>query len=239
MNTIKIEKRNTLMVAHRGLSGLETENTIAAFIAACNRSYFACECDVHFTKDNEMVICHDGHIKRISNYHNEIKNCTLKTLKSKCYNDVISHEMKDYLRMPTLAEYCDTMKRYEKHAVIEMKEGWTENQVEQFYNYLVEADMLDKAIIISFWKDNLIMMRHYDKDIPMQLLLSKEPMAQLDDCIKYHMGLDAAHPVITPEVVEAFHKAGLPVNCWTVNDKARGEELTAMGVDYITTNILE
>ena len=34
MDTIKIEKKNTLMVAHRGVSGLEKENTLAAFIAA-------------------------------------------------------------------------------------------------------------------------------------------------------------------------------------------------------------
>lgn len=28
MDTIKIEKKNTLMVAHRGVSGLEKENTL-------------------------------------------------------------------------------------------------------------------------------------------------------------------------------------------------------------------
>ena len=27
MDTIKIEKKNVLMIAHRGVSGLETENT--------------------------------------------------------------------------------------------------------------------------------------------------------------------------------------------------------------------
>ena len=39
------------MVAHRGLSGLERENSIKAFIAAVNRSYYATECDIHLTKD--------------------------------------------------------------------------------------------------------------------------------------------------------------------------------------------
>ena len=40
MNTIKIQKNLTKIVAHRGLSGIETENTNAAFIAAGNRSYY-------------------------------------------------------------------------------------------------------------------------------------------------------------------------------------------------------
>lgn len=34
MNTEKIEKKSTLMVAHRGASGLEPENSIPAFVAA-------------------------------------------------------------------------------------------------------------------------------------------------------------------------------------------------------------
>ena len=40
MNTIKVKAKETLLVAHRGLSGLEMENTCAAFVAAGNRSYF-------------------------------------------------------------------------------------------------------------------------------------------------------------------------------------------------------
>ena len=40
MDSIKIDSRNTKMIAHRGLSGIEKENTNAAFIAAGNRSYF-------------------------------------------------------------------------------------------------------------------------------------------------------------------------------------------------------
>ena len=34
MNTVKFEKGSTLAVAHRGLSALERENTLPAFIAA-------------------------------------------------------------------------------------------------------------------------------------------------------------------------------------------------------------
>ena len=41
MNTIKFDKKNALVVAHRGLSGIERENTNAAFVAAGNRSKIA------------------------------------------------------------------------------------------------------------------------------------------------------------------------------------------------------
>ena len=38
MDTIRVkEKGKTQMVAHRGLSGIELENTMASFVAAGNR----------------------------------------------------------------------------------------------------------------------------------------------------------------------------------------------------------
>ena len=67
MNTIKItDPRKPLMVAHRGLSGLETENTCAAFVAAGNRSYFGIETDVHRTKDGKYVVFHDDTTGRLA-----------------------------------------------------------------------------------------------------------------------------------------------------------------------------
>ena len=61
-NTIKLEnKGHTQMIAHRGVCGLEPENTNAAFIAAGNRSYYGIESDVHKTADGKFVsITHYG-----------------------------------------------------------------------------------------------------------------------------------------------------------------------------------
>ncbi len=47
------------MIAHRGLSGIETENTAAAFVAAGQHPYFGIETDVHRTRDGQFVIIHD------------------------------------------------------------------------------------------------------------------------------------------------------------------------------------
>ena len=38
MDTVKIDAKSTKMIAHRGVSGIERENTAAAFVAAGNRS---------------------------------------------------------------------------------------------------------------------------------------------------------------------------------------------------------
>ncbi len=52
------------------------------------------------------------------------------------------------------------------------------------------------------------------------------------------MGIDIHHSAVTPERVERFHAAGLPVNVWTVNTPEDRARFTEMGVDYITTDRL-
>ena len=44
------------MIAHRGVSAMETENSNAAFVAAGNRTYWGIETDVHRTKDGKFII---------------------------------------------------------------------------------------------------------------------------------------------------------------------------------------
>ena len=82
MNTVKIEKGNTLVVAHRGLSGIERENTNAAFVAAGNRSYFGIETDIYRTSDGHFVVSHDANLKRVGGEELVIEEHTLAELQS-------------------------------------------------------------------------------------------------------------------------------------------------------------
>ena len=66
MNTIKIDKKGVQLVAHRGCSGLERENTASSFVAAGNRSYWGIESDVHKTVDGKYVIIHDDTTGRVA-----------------------------------------------------------------------------------------------------------------------------------------------------------------------------
>ena len=53
------------------------------------------------------------------------------------------------------------------------------------------------------------------------------------------MDADVHYKALNKEVIDILHKAGLKVNCWTVDDKEIAEQLAEWGVDYITSNILE
>ena len=53
------------------------------------------------------------------------------------------------------------------------------------------------------------------------------------------MDIDAMFTCLTKENVEELHKHGIVVNCWTVDKLEDAERLIEMGVDQITSNILE
>lgn len=239
MNTIKIASGSTRLIAHRGVSGLETENTMAAFIASVNRSYYASECDVHLTKDGVMVISHDGTIARVSNYKDVIANHTYHSLSSKCLNDVNTKEERLDLRVPTLRDVLYLHQRYEKNLVIELKDPWDERELEAFHQLLDDAAMLPHVTVISFLKQDLLDMRELDATLPLSLLTGADASKDLADCYAHNLGLDIHHSGVTASLVKDFHDHGLTVNCWTVNDPVRASELIALGVDFITTNILE
>ena len=111
MDTIKIEKKNTLMVAHRGVSGLEKENTLAAFIAAGNRSYYGVETDVHRTADGKYVVIHDSDTARVSPLHVEIEKSAYDTIRGVMLNDIDGTCGRTDLRVPSLEEYIKVCKR--------------------------------------------------------------------------------------------------------------------------------
>ena len=88
MDTIKINKGNALMVAHRGVSKLEKENSMPAFVAAGNRSYFGVETDVHRTADGKYVVIHDGNTGRVAPLDIEIEKSTYDTIRGVMLNDI-------------------------------------------------------------------------------------------------------------------------------------------------------
>ena len=81
MDTVKINKNNTALIAHRGLSGIECENTAAAFVAAGNRSYFGIETDVHKTADGKFIIIHDDNTGRVCAENLPVENSNYEDLR--------------------------------------------------------------------------------------------------------------------------------------------------------------
>ena len=164
MDTIKMNSRSVRMIAHRGVSGLERENTCAAFVAAGNRSYFGIETDVHQTTT------------RVTGRELTVEETDFDSLRQLRLLDIINDMPRADLCLPSPEEYISICKKYEKTAVLELKNPMSPETVKAFWTQLPPAATWDH---------------------------------------------------------------GIEVNVWTVNTPEEAEKLIGMGVDYITSNLLE
>ncbi len=67
--------------AHRGVSALMPENTLPAFGAALALGADEIKFDVRLTKDQQLIVSHDGTLERISNGCGQLSEFTLAELK--------------------------------------------------------------------------------------------------------------------------------------------------------------
>ncbi len=239
MNTIKFNSGNTRVVAHRGLSGIEKENTNAAFIAAGNRSYYGIETDVHRTLDGKFVCIHDDTTGRVAVDDMVVEETTFDTLRRIILADKDGVKGREDLKIPTLKEYISTCKRYEKIAVLELKNDFEKDDISKICDEINELDYLDGVIFISFSFDNLVKLRELYPEQAVQFLVD-DYTDELVEALKEHkFDLDIYYKELTEERISLLHANGIKVNCWTCDDKQAGEDLAGWGIDFITSNILE
>ena len=242
MDTIKIESCKTKIIAHRGLSGIERENTCPAFVAAANRSYYGIETDVHVTKDGKFVVIHDETTKRVSlGKHNvNVEKCRYAKIRYISLPDTDgSFDRKD-IRIPLLNEYISICKKYGKIAVLEIKNHFELGDIKRLIKEIKKEDYIQNVIFISFDFENCINVRSLLPKNEVQLItkeaVTKELIKKLSS---YKLDIDISYKKLTKQNTELLHSHGIKVNCWTCDDKEIAEKLVSYGVDFITTNILE
>lgn len=242
------------MVAHAGLMGMETANTCAGFIAAGNRTYWGVECDVRAAKDG-MVVIHNDSTEGMSPEVIKISESTVEQIQSiTLYESPFFYTMQEYgltpgnntpradLRIPTLQEYVRICKRYGKVCVTELKHPMTQENIADVVACFRAQEYLNGAVFITFYPENLIMLRELLPDCTVQLLTDEKQEftdAFLDEIAALGYDLDIHIFTTTKELVDRIHARGIKVNVWTCDWLDRAEQLVEWGVDYITSNIFE
>ena len=240
-NTIPVDKKHVKMVAHRGVSGLECENTCAAFVAAGNRSYYGIETDVHVTADGQFVVIHDDKTGRVSDVNLVVEESTREELsKVQLYSRgrTVSPTRRD-LVIPDLADYIRICQFYGKIPVLELKNRIQTEDIRRMVALIRDIGYLEETLFISFDWDNMVDLREMLPDQKLQFLIGQWDDALPAKLKEHRMDLDIYYKSMTAERVALLHEMGIEVNVWTCDDPAEAEKLIGWGVDYITSNILE
>ena len=238
-DTIHLNASQVKMIAHRGLSGLELENTCSAFVAAANRSYYGIETDVHRTVDGQYIIIHDDNTKRVAGDEMIVEKTTYETLRSLRLVDKDGQKGRKDLLLPSLEEYMGICKKCGKEAVLELKNTFRPEHIGEIIAIVEQSGWLEHTTFISFSLPNMICLRTRLPEQSAQFLISQHTEWLVDTLKKYRLDLDIHHAAVSAELVQELHEAGLKVNVWTVDTLEDAQRVIDCGVDFITSNILE
>lgn len=229
-----------MLVGHRG-SDRGVENTADAFRAGVARGYRYLETDVRVSADGVFVICHDTDTRRLGGTLN-VAEATMEELRS----EPLAQQRGDSTYcagITTLREYLDICRSADVVPVIELKWSTGVNSdnfdnIPRLMDSIAAAGLADTAIILTSMRPCLEYIRSIRPRTHLQFLGRAGWDEHLPWCDSLRIDLDIAHPYLDAAKVRRCHDLGLKVNCWTVDDPALADSLTAMGVDMITTNKL-
>lgn len=255
MDTIKLNKGNTLMIAHAGLEGFETPNTLAGAVAAGNRSYWGIEVDIRVAKDNVIVLTHDDSLMEAAGVDVKVSESTWAELQQyplydyreffgmEKYGLEVRREItRSDLRIPSLGEFIRVCKKYGKVAVPEIKGWFSPEEIRIMLDVIREQDYLDHVVFISFGWENLAEIRRQQPGQAVQFLTGRNMDTSdefLDRLAEAGFDLDIHLSNVTEELVARIHQRGMKLNVWTADFTEDAEQYVAWGVDYITSHILE
>ena len=211
-----------LVIAHRGASGRETENSLAAFRVAGELGADAVELDIHATTDGQLVVHHDEMIGR-----HHIAHCSLA--------EVREHRRKNSEAVPVLAEALAVILP-RMRAFVEVK-GLAPKWDQRLYDAIDRSGAPDRIAVHSF--DHRIVHRLGDErpHLSRGVLSSSYPVhpaRMMEDADAQALWEHA--PLIDRTLVDKVHAAGGRVYAWTVDEPEQMERLLAMGVDGLCSN---
>jgi len=221
------------VLAHRGLHTNAPENTAGSFQAAINAGATFIETDVVGSRDGIAVISHDTTLDRVSSLSGAVSSLTAAELAN------VDLGGEGFITLPEALERFPTT-RFN----IDVKD---EKAIEGVVSAVRDADALDRVLLTSFSASRR---RAVVDQLPG---VASSPSARefLAIAAATRFGITPPLPLIhalqiperangitfvTERLVERYHRAGLEVHVWTVNDEDTMRRLLAIGVDGLVTD---
>ncbi|WP_394210068.1 glycerophosphoryl diester phosphodiesterase [Enterovibrio calviensis] len=232
------------LFAHRGMSSLAPENTLAAFSLTPEYGLNWVECDVDVLADGTVVLSHDETLDRCTDRPGSLYDLTVNDLED---IDAGSWFGDDFIgeRIPTFAQFIELANKLKLNINVEIKSctgGWaqTESLIDGVIEELKKLDK-DRDLLISSF--NVLALAEFKRRCPdtsVACLFSKETLEADWLAVLQACQADAIHVEdkgLTKEMVLEIKEHGYAVNVYTVNHLARANQLFNWGVDGVFTDV--
>ncbi len=229
-------------IAHRGASGYEPENTLKAFRKAIALGANMIECDVHLTKDGQLVVIHDDTVDRTTKSKGKVAEKTLEELRKL--------KISKTEKIPTLEEVLNLVQHFCKIDV-EIKDS---KATEKVVELVTKKNILADLLISSIHVDVIEKVNRLNPNIQTGLIVEKKWTRSLLNigglipifALKQVTAAKAQKvratvicldkELASEEIITFFHQQRLQVYVWTVNEEKEMKEIKSLGVDGIISN---
>ena len=220
-----------LVVGHRGAAAHAPENTLAAFRRALADGAQTLECDVHLSRDGEVVVMHDETIDRTAAADSPLRTGAIADLTRAELDTVL---LADGERVPSLGELLEltTVPLF-----VEVKAVAAATAVAELLAAAPAGSPASASTVISFHPEALAEIRRVAPATPVSYLVGVIDEEALR--VAGELGAAGIGPTVdglSLAATRAAHEAGLRVNPWTVNTPAQLAVVRACEVDTITTD---
>ncbi len=212
----------TLVIAHRGASAYELENTLAAFRAARAMHADGVELDIHTTADGVPMVHHDPRVGDLD-------------IAAASYDTVRSRRLANGEPVPTLREALDAVGR-DLLVFVEVK-GLPPAFDSRLFEIIDGAPAPSRVHVHAFDHRIVARVKAARPTLRCGVLSCSypvRPFAPLADVGAAELWQEDRF--VDRALVEGAHAHDLKVYAWTVDDPDRMRELSALGADGICTN---
>jgi glycerophosphoryl diester phosphodiesterase len=214
------------IIAHRGASALEPENTLRSIRRAIDLGADLVEVDVRQSQDGELVIIHDPVLDRTTNATGPVEKSSLYQLKKV---DAGKGE-----QIPTLNEVLELVDG-KVGLVIEIKIPGIEKKVLDTIN----NSGIQNVLVASFYHPVSIRMKLLDQRIPTGVIFRCQPVKTEMLALDAHANvIFPQHQFLSQEMVMKCHEHEILVYPGVVDSTADLELMKSLGIDGIVTNRL-
>ncbi|WP_316766664.1 glycerophosphodiester phosphodiesterase [Streptomyces sasae] len=217
---------NFLTIGHRGVMGVEPENTLRSFVAAQQAGLDLIELDLHLSKDGALVVMHDAEVDRTTDGTGPIAEKTLEELRTldagRGERVPVFEEVLDAVKTPLQAEIKDVAAARALAEVMQRRDLVSRVEVSSFHDEAVA----EIARLVPGVRTALIASR-YGPDV----VERAQEAGAATLCLNIRR--------LTLEVVEQARKADLRVIAWVVNTQDQLRLVRALQLDGATTDYPE
>lgn len=213
-------------IGHRGVMGVEPENTLRSFVRADREGLDGIELDLHLSKDGELVVMHDATVDRTTDGSGAIADLTLAEL----------HELDagQGERVPVFEEVVDAVSRPLQAEIKDVAAARV------LAGVLRRRQLLDRVSVLSFHDAALAQIKELLPEARTVLVAGRTgadfvPRAQAVGAELVSLELRK----ISLDVVERCQAAGIAVMAWTVNTPRELALARALGLDGAATDVPE